>query len=221
MLGGPIRLCGWSFTSAIVVSAESTPANPGAGTADATVFTAPTGQTTTLAALFFHFLTDATVGNRVVRIEIRDGAGNVVSRITALTAVPASTGSDVSAFIGSTFAGAASGQSSVPLPSAPMLGGWTVHITVTGTVGAADQISAIAVLTTGSQSGGIASIRDGGQLAGTIAIGAGGADTHDTGGEGILIGTELSVLATQGAMSGVLWYYIESDVDGNAVDYGG
>lgn len=212
LLGGPLRLLGWSFTSGAALSTEFTPANPAAGTADATVFTVAAGVSQILNVLSFTFVTDATVGNRVVRIEIRDGTGNVVARQTCLTADPASTTSQVSAFISSTGTGGASGVVNVPLPSTTMQAGWTVHITVTGTVGAADQISAITGEVISPAVASAANILDGGQIVGVSALPAGGIDTQPLLDSGVEIATSISVQATVGTLSGVLWYILPDDI---------
>lgn len=205
-------MCGWSFTSGQSAETEISPANPAAGAADFTVFTVPAGQAVTLESLTFTFVTDATAGNRVVRIEIRDGAGNVVTRIPCLSADPASTTSLVTAFIGSAGTGGASGGTTAALPNMQMLAGWSVHVTVTGTVGVGDQISAtFGAIVTGA-SGAFATIFDGGQAIGFSAIPAGGTDTQPLLDYGIKVETHVSVQATAGTINGVLWYLLESDL---------
>lgn len=213
LVGGPLRLCGWSFTSGQASTTELSPANPAAGATDVLVFTVPAGQTALLNSLTFTLVTDATVGNRVVRVEIRDGSGNVITRIPCLTADPASTTSNVSVFLGSAGTGTASGSTTAALPNLVMQAGWTVHITETGTVGAADQFSAIFGEVINEPNGAAATIFDGSQAIGFTAIPAGGTDTQPLLDYGVEVQTTISVSATLGTISGVLWILLESDID--------
>jgi hypothetical protein len=128
-------------------------ANPAPATANVLVYTVPAGQTVNLDSLTFIYTSDATVGNRAVTVNITDAAGNLVARSPAFSAIPASTVNTYSGWIGNSLTGAATGNSYGPLPNIPLQSGWQVRIVTTGTIGAADQISAITLsvnTTTGS-----------------------------------------------------------------------
>ena len=212
LLGGPLRLLGWSFTSAQSGQAEFTPGNPPAAQLDTTVYTVAAGQTATLTALTFLFATDATVGNRTCRVEIRDGSGNVVERIAGVTNDPASTGGVISMYIGASGIGGASGSVNAALPQMVMQAGWTVHIVEAGTVGVADQISAIVGTVSVTANAATGTIFDGSQPVGYIGLVTTATDTEIPGTEGVQIETHLSVQVTAGSINGVIWYLLESDM---------
>jgi len=221
LLGGPLRLCGWSFASAVPGQSEFTPGNPPAAQLDTTVYTVPAGQVVQLTALSFLFTTDATVGNRTCRVEIRDGSGNVAERIAGVTNDPASTGGVISMYLGSSGQGGASGSVNAALPNIVMQPAWSVHIVEAGTVGVADQISAIVGTLTITSDPSEATIFDGGQPIGYTSLVSGGTDTQVLPGDGVQIDTHVSVQTTQGTVNGVLWYWLQSDLDDAAEAYQG
>jgi hypothetical protein len=212
LVGGPLRLCGWSFNTGPSSQTEFTPANPPAAQADTTVFTVTAGQQAQPVSLTFTLTTDATVGNRLVRVEIRDSGGNVVERIPCLTADPASTAGTISVYLGASGVGGAAGSTTAAMPNTVMQAGWTIHIVESGTIGAADQISAIVGIVVNVPNGAAATIFDGGQAIGFTAVLAGGIDSQPLMDYGIEVATQLSVQATAGSISGVLWYLLESDL---------
>src|SRR5215469_12334761 len=123
-----------------VASSETLVSNPAAGASSVVVFTATVP--TQLDTVSFQYVSDATVGNRTVRIQIQDATGNILAQVAGLTTLPASSTGNVYAFIGATNNGGASGTQVTALPNNFILQpGWKVLITATGTIGAADQIS--------------------------------------------------------------------------------
>lgn len=145
----PLRDEALVWVSSLAVGAPFTVGNPAAGTADVLAYTAT--SPVTLTSLIFQYVTDATVANRIVRIQYRDAAGNTIVQVSGLTADPASTTSQVSAFIGSSNNGGASGNVITSLPNIVLQPGWTVHLIVING-GAGDQFSGIEGTTSGSPS---------------------------------------------------------------------
>jgi hypothetical protein len=97
-----------------------------------------------------------------------------------------------------------------------MQAGWTVHIVESGTVGAADQVSAIVGMVTLTANGAAATILDGSQPIAYSAIVAGGTDAQITLDYGVEVETHISVQATLGVINGVIWYLLEEDVNPKA-----
>jgi hypothetical protein len=122
---------------------ELTPGNPAPGSTF--TYTNTSGQAQTLNSVTWRLVTDATVANRFMSIQIKDASGNVIA--TALqtgTGTPASTTITwfASANTGAaTFAGASGNQAS-GLPSVILQPGYSVTLAVSN-MDAGDQISNI------------------------------------------------------------------------------
>jgi hypothetical protein len=191
LLGGPIRLCGWSFNDGVAGQgnfADTSAAAPAAGA--------------TIASL--------SLANGVYNVQWwfeltgTPGAGDV---------------DNVSLNIGATQI-----DQSTNLGAVGNYGPFNAEAVVTGgpltlaakAIGAATAGTTYRVrLVVTPVGNSTATIFDGSQAVAFSAVTQGGVDTHDTGGVGVAIDTGISVQATQGIIAGTIWYYLNSDLEGD------
>lgn len=124
---------------------ELLPSSPAAAT-DFT-YTNNSGSPQSLQALRWTFTSDATVGNRSLSVQIKDAAGNVLGQAANLTSVTATSTLITALAVGmSNIWNNASGTSTGALPAVNIPVNGTVVIHISGTVGAADQISGVSMV---------------------------------------------------------------------------
>ena len=123
---------------------EVIPSNPAAGATF--TYTNTTGSPQTLQSATFKLVTDATVANRFISVQILDTAGNVVAENTDFSAIVAST--TITAWYAQGIPNTsnnASGSTLGGLPQVLIQPGWQVKINVTS-MDAGDQLSNIALV---------------------------------------------------------------------------
>lgn len=182
LIGGPVRLCGWS-------------ANGGAGTTDTPV----QGSVTSPGA-----------GATIASVSLGNGTYNVAWTIEMSGTLAAADIDNVQLLLGATVV-----ADSVDANGAGTYPQQAVEVTVAngplvlaaktigaGTVGAVYKVTMVVTPTSVST----ATIFDGGQPIAYIVMDTQGNQTFWIDSYGVAVETELSVLTTNGTMSGVLWY---------------
>lgn len=189
MLGGPLRLCGWSFTgtgASNPQTVDQSAAAPGAGA--------------TIASL--------SLGNGQYQVEWT----------LELTGTPGAADVDnVQLFIGSTLIatsvnlGAVGNYAQEEVNAAVSFGPLILAWKAIGAaaVGSVYKVEANVISLT-QQTG---TIFDGSQPVGYLSMAPQGTDKEWMDDEGVQIDTHISVQTTLGSIQGVLWYYLASDMD--------
>lgn len=189
LIGGPLRLCGWSFSDGLLsgdTAAEGSVTAPAAGT---TIASLSLGNGTYLIHWSVE-LTGTPGAGEVNNVALFIG-GTQIDESVNLGAVGAYPQQDAEAQV--TFG---------PLTLAAKAIG-------IGTAGAVYTVNLVAIPM--NNSGG--TIADGKMPVGFINILPGQAETRWFGHEGIDIETELSITVGSGTISGVFFYHLESDVE--------
>jgi hypothetical protein len=182
LVGGPVRLCGWS-------------ANGGAGTTDTPV----TGNVTAPAA--GATISSVSLGNGTYTVEWTieltgtPGAGDVDNVQLLIGATVVADSSNLGVVGDYPQANADINVTGGPLVLAAKAIG-------AGTAGATYKVTMTVIPTSSST----ATILDGGQAVGYINVGPTGSQTVWFDHGGVAVQTELDVLATAGTVSGVLYY---------------
>jgi hypothetical protein len=193
LVGGPVVVCGWSLTDG---SASQELANTGSQTS-------PPASTT------------------ISSLSLPSGTYNV-NWTVELTGTPGAADVDnVALHIGATVLAISSNLGAVgdypqQQAEAVITGGpltLSARSIGAGTAGAVYTVTLNVIPTGNSQ----ATLRDGGMPIAYINVAPGGVDTRWLDREGIGADTELILQTTQGTVSGVIWYYLDRDMEATEI----
>lgn len=189
LIGGPVRVCGWSFSDQALVQGLTVDQAAIAPAAHSTIasISLPNGRYTVSWTLE---ITGTPGAGDIDNVQLFIGAAQVATSVN-LGAVGNYGQEEVQ----------------VQVTGGPLLLAWVNP--GAATAGTTYKVEASIQPLTGSA----ATIFDGGLAVGFVSIFQGAAETRWFEGDGICVETQMSVQTTLGTVAGVIWYYLLSDLD--------